>query len=111
MPFWNRKASGESVLVRTTVGRRADAERIARTLVDQGLAACVHIAEIGSVYRWEGRVRQETEFLVEARTTRGAGARVEQAMLAGHPYKEPVVEQVAGTVNPSYARWMAREVR
>lgn len=93
------------------MGRRADAERIARQLVDQRLAACVHIAEIGSVYRWDGRVQQETEFLVEARTTRAGRSGVMEAMLAGHPYKQPLVEQVQGNVNVAYARWMAGEVR
>lgn len=111
MRFWKANPLGEAVLVRTTVARRADAERIARGLIDERLAACVHIAEIGSVYRWDGRVQQETEFLVEARTTRRGGPAARDAMLAGHPYKEPLVEEMPSSVTPSYARWMAGEVR
>lgn len=65
-------------LVRTTVGNRTDAEALARRLVDARLAGCVHITEIASVYRWKGAVQQETEHLVEARTTNGGRAALDR---------------------------------
>lgn len=109
MGWFSKRASG-AVLVRTTVGKRPDAERLARRLVDGRLAACVHIAELASVYRWDGRVRQETEFLVEARTDEGHRAAVAAAMAHGHPYDVPLVEVVSTTLaTPAYAAWMKAE--
>ncbi len=110
MAFWN--ARGRALLMRTTVGTRADAERLARRLVEARLAACVHVGEAASVYRWEGKVRQETEFVVEARTDARRRQEAERAMLDGHPYEVPMVETVESTLGPSaYARWMAGELR
>lgn len=100
------------VLVRTTLGNRADAESLARRLVESRLAGCAHVAEIGSVYRWEGAVRQETEFLVEARTTSGGRAALARAMEQGHPYDTPLVESIAVAQVPAkYAAWLRGEVR
>lgn len=99
-------------LVRTTVGKRADAESLARRLVESRLAGCAHVSEVGSVYRWEGAVRQETEFLVEARTTIGGRAALARAMEQGHPYAVPLVESIAVAQVPAkYAAWLRGEVR
>jgi periplasmic divalent cation tolerance protein len=101
-----------AVLVRTTVGTRPQAEALARRLVEDRLAACVHVSEVASTYRWDGRVRQETEYLVEARTLPGrpTGATA-KAILRGHPYEEPLVEVMSPTaVNARYGDWMRGEV-
>lgn len=104
--------SRQAVLVRTTVETRMQAEALARRLVDARLAACVHVQEVASVYRWQGRVQQETEFLVEARTTPGRRGDVERAMLDGHPYEVPLVESIRPTaLSAAYAAWMKGEVR
>ena len=48
----------------TTVDSLAAAEKLARDLVGAGLAACVQIESlVGSVYRWEGKIRQDVEFI------------------------------------------------
>lgn len=110
MALWN--PFNAAALVRTTLPTRREAEALARRLVDQRVAACVHVSEIASVYRWEGKVSQETEFLVEARTTTRRRAEVAQAMLAGHPYKVPLVEAMAASLVPAgYMAWMQGEVR
>ena len=49
-------------IVLTTLGADADATTIARTLVDERLAACVNILPpMTSVYRWQGKVEQDRE--------------------------------------------------
>lgn len=110
MAFWN--PFDAAALVRTTVGTRRDAEAMARRLVDARLAACVHVTECASVYRWEGRVRQETEFIVEARTTTRRRDELAQAMLRGHPYDTPFVEclQASLLLPARYVQWMRGEV-
>jgi uncharacterized protein involved in tolerance to divalent cations len=49
------------VLVRTTVGTRAAADALAVQLVNGGLAACAHVHEVRSTYRWQGKLVQEPE--------------------------------------------------
>jgi periplasmic divalent cation tolerance protein len=89
------------------------ADRIARTLVEQRLAACVNrLAPVDSVYRWKGAVERATEVPLLVKTTRERYAEVEEAIRALHPYEVP--EIVAWPVSvglPSYLRWVADETQ
>ena len=55
----------EFIVVYVTTGSPAESEQIARTLVEEQLAACVNrTAPIQSVYRWQGKVEQSQEELL-----------------------------------------------
>lgn len=93
-------------LVRTTLPTRQAAEALGNRLVDDGLAACVHIQELASIYHWKGQRVHETEFVVEARTSLGRRGAVAKAMRDGHPYEVPLVESwPVGLVPKAYRRW------
>ena len=93
-------------LVRTTVGSRDVADALARQLVNGGLAACVHLQEIRSVYRWNGKLEEQAEWLVEARALDSRAEAVREAMLADHPYDVPLVETLVATGIPkAYLDW------
>jgi periplasmic divalent cation tolerance protein len=93
-------------LVRTTMGTRDAADNLARQLVNGGLAACVHVQEVRSVYRWQGKVEEQTEWLVEARALESRVIAVREAMLADHPYQLPLVEVLTATgISKEYLDW------
>ena len=93
-------------LLRTTVGSREAADALARRLVDAGLAACVHVQEVRSVYRWQGKVEEQAEWLVEARALESRAVAVREAMLADHPYQLPLVETLTSTgISKEYLDW------
>ena len=93
-------------LVRTTVGSRDAADALARQLVNQGLAACCHVGEVRSTYKWKGTLVEEPEWLVEARALESRVVAVRDAMLADHPYELPLVEVVTATGIPkAYWDW------
>ena len=49
----------DKILVLTTASSKDEARKIARTLVERLLAACVNIVpQVGSIYRWEGEVEE-----------------------------------------------------
>src|SRR6188474_556953 len=55
-------STAEVVLVLTTIAAEADGAALARTLVDERLAACVNVLPtMTSVYRWKGQVEQDRE--------------------------------------------------
>ncbi|HUR26194.1 MAG TPA: divalent-cation tolerance protein CutA [Candidatus Thermoplasmatota archaeon] len=94
------------VLVRTTLGTRDAADALARHLVNAGLAACVHVQEVRSVYRWQGKVEEQREWLVEARALESRAVAVREAMLVDHPYELPVVETLTVTgISKEYRDW------
>ena len=68
------------------------AGRLATTLVQEGLVACVNqLPEVTSTYLWEGRLQTESEILLLAKTTRTRLALVTNRVHALHPYELPEI--------------------
>jgi periplasmic divalent cation tolerance protein len=66
------------------------AERIARALVDERLAACVNVlAGVRSFYRWKGAVETTDEVLIVAKTTVPATGALVARLQELHPYDVP----------------------
>jgi len=95
-------------LVRTTVGTEAQAHALADRLVDDGLAACVHVTSVRSSYVWKGRREDTAEWLVEARVLHRRIHAAVEAMKDRHPYELPLVELLPTWVDAAYASWAKR---
>lgn len=84
-------AAGHAV-AETTTATREDAERLARAMVERRLAACAQVAgPIRSVYRWEGEIRDEPEFVVRFKTRAELTARLTDELAELHPYDVPEI--------------------
>jgi len=98
-----------TLLVLTNLPDRAAAERLADSLVDKGLAACVNIlAPCLSVYRWKDAMQRDEEHPLLIKTTAERYAALEAAIRAGHPYELP--EIIAVPIErglPAYLDWVA----
>ena len=99
----------DKLVVFVTCGSAEEASRIARSVVDARMAACVNIlgSPIESVYRWKGMVENAKEFLLIMKTT---GARFEglhRLIKALHSYEVPeiIAIPIAGG-SPSYLSWL-----
>jgi len=96
------------VIILTTVSSREDAERIARTIVSEKLAACVSIVDgVSSVYWWEGRVEEEKELLLIIKTSIDKLLELTRRLREIHPYRVPeilVLPVAAGL--PDYLTWV-----
>lgn len=101
------------LLVLTNVPDRHVAATIARTLVDERLAACVNVlGECRSVYRWKGTVEEADEVTLLVKTTRRRHAACQQRLKALHPYEVPELVTIApDAVWPAYASWAIAETR
>lgn len=86
-------AAAMSVLIAyCTVPDQDVADRIARALVDEGLAACVNrLPGVVSTYRWEGETRIDAELLLLVKTTRARFEALRARIVALHPYELPEV--------------------
>ncbi|WP_051130850.1 divalent-cation tolerance protein CutA [Nesterenkonia alba] len=100
------------VAVQTTVETHDDAERLASTLVEKRLAACVQISEIRSVYHWVGAVQQDTELLLTCKTSFSAVPQLRELIAAEHPYDEPelIVLPIIGG-SQTYLEWVGENSR
>ena len=105
-------AADSAVIVLTTVGSDADAVELARTLVEQRLAACVNIvAGVTSVYRWNEGVEQDDEQMLVIKTTTRLLDALQARLRELHPYELPefVVIQVSGG-SQAYLGWLCGSV-
>lgn len=101
-------ASPEYILVLTTLPVDADAEALARTLVNERLAACVNLlAPMQSIYRWNGDVQQDAERQVLIKTSRDRMAALWARLRDLHPYETPefVVLSISDG-SDAYLRWI-----
>jgi periplasmic divalent cation tolerance protein len=95
------------IAVFTTVATRGDAVRIAREVVDRGVAACAQISEIESFYRWNGAVQNEVEYRLLLKTTAARYADVEALVRELHPYELPAIHALRfEQVYQPYAEWV-----
>lgn len=91
----------------------AEAGRIARSVVEQRLVACVNVLpQIRSVYRWEGRIEEADESTLVMKTRRSLVPALTAAVKLLHPYEVP--EIIALPVardrgNPDYLAWVLKE--
>lgn len=82
------------------------ADDIARTLVEDRLAACVNRFACDSVYRWNGEVYDDEEVVLLAKTTDEAYEDLVARVRDLHPYDVPCVERFDETdVLSAYADW------
>ena len=99
------------MLVLTNLPDRAAAERLADTLIEKRVAACVNIlAPCRSVYRWKGAVQHDEEHPMLIKTAAERYPDLEAAIRAAHPYELP--EIIAVPIErglPAYLEWLAAE--
>ncbi len=105
---YNMNRTDSLILVHTTCGNAADAERLARSLVDERLAACASIGQpVVSVYPWQGRIERESECPLMLKSTRSAFASLRERIGQLHDYDVPEVLAVdVCDANAEYAEWV-----
>jgi periplasmic divalent cation tolerance protein len=101
------------LIVLTNCPDTEDADRLARTLVEQKLAACVNrLPAVNSVYRWQGAVERAIDVPLLIKSTRERLPEIQEVIRALHPYEVPeivAIPVVAGL--PAYLRWVVDETQ
>jgi len=103
-----RKAMSGPIVVLVTCGSEEEALKIANALVDDHLAACVNlVAPIRSIYRWEGKIWDEKEWLLIIKTQRHRFEALENKVKSLHSYSVPEIISLPITDGSSaYLNWI-----
>lgn len=103
----------DAIVVLVTTPNEGVAAELARTLVEERLAACGNIIPaIRSIYRWEGRVEDNAECLLILKTDRSAFDELKTRVLSLHPYDVPEVLQLeVADGHLPYLDWIRGAVR
>jgi periplasmic divalent cation tolerance protein len=107
------KRDVRSRVVLVTCGTRAEARRIARSVVGKRLAACVNVilSPVESVYAWNGKLEKAREYLLIMKTTAKRLVELEREVKRLHSYDVP--EFIALPITEGcakYLSWLAEGV-
>lgn len=98
----------EFIVILITAGSMEEAEKIARSLVDHHLAACVNIVpSVKSLFVWEGKRDEASEVLLVAKGRRDLLDKTINHVKEIHSYKVPeiiVLPIIGGSIE--YLKWV-----
>lgn len=99
------------IIAFVTVGNEKEAKLIARTLVEEALAACVGMVQQKSIYRWKGEIIEDKESLLIIKTQQDRFASLRERVLSLHSYEVP--EIISAPIQDGYGaylEWIAATV-
>jgi len=100
------------VLVLSTAPDDDSTDALARTLIEEKLAACVNVMPpMTSIYRWQGAIERSVERQLIIKTMRSALPALRARVLELHSYDLPefiVIDVTSGSAE--YLAWIAAEV-
>jgi periplasmic divalent cation tolerance protein len=98
----------DAMIVLVTCGSEKEAVKIAHSLVEERLAACVNlISPVRSIYRWEGKIWDEREWILIIKTQKKRFEELEKKVKSLHSYSVPEIiglPIVKGSA--SYLKWL-----
>ena len=96
-----------------TAGSRQEAEKIGKELVASRLAACVNIlGNMNSIYMWQGKVQNDSEIVLIAKTTEDQVPQLVEKVKSLHSYECPCIVSIpVSGGNQAFLDWIAEEVK
>lgn len=98
----------DKIVVLSTCGSEEEAAKLARSLVEQRVAACVNVVpRVRSYYRWKGEIESADEYLLVIKSSRGCMAALLSVLENEHSYEVPEVIAVPVVDGaPNYLNWL-----
>jgi periplasmic divalent cation tolerance protein len=98
----------DPIVVLVTCGSEEESLKIANALVEDHLAACVNlVAPIRSIYRWEGKIWDEKEWLLIIKTQKHRFEELERKVKSLHSYSVPEIISLPITEGSlAYLNWI-----
>ena len=95
-----------------TAGSREEARKIGKELVMSRLAACVNILDnMNSLYMWQGKVQDDSEIVMIAKTTEDQLPQLVEKVKSLHSYECPCIVSIpVSGGNQAFLDWIADEV-
>jgi periplasmic divalent cation tolerance protein len=101
------------IVVFVTCGSEEEALKIARALVEERLAACANIVSpLRSIYRWEGKIWDEKEWLLIIKTQQSTFEDLSKRVKALHSYSLPeIIALPIVEGSPAYLNWIEENTK
>ena len=97
----------QQIMIISTYPNKNSISKIANELVENKIVACVNIVKISSIYSWQGKIENTSEFMALFKTTQKNKKLLKEKIKASHPYEVPEIAEIdITTINKSYLKWM-----
>jgi periplasmic divalent cation tolerance protein len=90
---------------------KAEANKISKSLLERRLAACTNVFPISSSYWWKGRIVNDKEFAILAKTIKKNYGKIKKEVKKIHSYDVPCICLIESKANKEYERWLRKEIR
>jgi periplasmic divalent cation tolerance protein len=99
-------------LIMTSVGTEQQAVEISEELIARRLATCINIVPcLRSIYRWKGKVCEDTEYLLLIKTPERLFETVSAAIREFHSYELPeILALPVNAAETNFHRWVLQMV-
>lgn len=95
------------IIIISTYPDKKSIIKISNKLVKTKLVACVNITKISSIYAWQGKIENISEYLAIFKTTNKNKKILKEKIKSTHPYDVPeIVEIEVLSINKPYLDWL-----
>ncbi len=100
------------IFIYITNPTKEEAIKIAKHLLDKKLIACANIySNVNSLYPWKGKIADETEFILIAKTTNSNYEKVKNEVEKIHSYSIPCIIKIPVSSNKKYFDWLKSMIK
>ncbi|MBI2653658.1 divalent-cation tolerance protein CutA [Candidatus Woesearchaeota archaeon] len=89
---------------------KKEAEKISIRLLKKRLIACANIFPIKSMYWWEGKIVNDNEHVIIAKTNEKNFKKLENEARKLHSYQIPCILKINANANKDYDEWANKEL-
>lgn len=95
------------ILIYTTCASRAEAQKIARKLLEEHLIVCANYWPISSLYLWNNKIESGKEFSLLLKSQSKNFKKIEKVIKKMHSYKMPCIfSWETNKIEKNYSRWV-----
>lgn len=99
------------IFIYITNPTKKEARKIARYLLKKRLIACANIFPINNLYWWQGKIVDDNEFVLIAKTTKNNFEKVKKEVEKIHSYKIPCVIKIPVSSNKNFFDWLKGTIK
>ena len=101
----------EFIFIYITFPKQDEARKVSRHLLEKRLIACVNMHPISSLYWWEGKIADEKEWVVIAKTRSENWGTVKKEVEELHSYTTPYIIRVPVSSKQGFYDWVINEAK
>ena len=102
--------ANELIIIFVTCRSDIEAKELSDGLISGNLVACVNIASVESIFRWEGKTENQAERLMIIKSVRSRFDDIEKFVKANHSYDCPeIIAMKIEAASKDYAAWVRNE--